>query len=129
MFCTLLTLVFSVLGGLVTGCVVAAMLTIPAAFSFFYSQLPLAKFATIETFVEIGLILYLILTRLFRRNRGIKVFAIIIIILLSALAIFISFRSKLILTYDFPIFGNMYKNIFQFFSGIFKTISDFFTGR
>ena len=129
MFCILLTLVFSVLGGIVIGYVVAAMSTIPAVFSFFYSQLPLAKFATIETFIEIGLILYLILTRLFRRNRGIKIFAIIIIILLSALAIFISFRSKLILTYDFPIFGNMYKNIFQFFSGIFRTISDFFTGR
>ena len=71
MFCILLTLVFSVVGGLVIGYVIAALATIPVVFSFFNNHIPIAKFATIETFFEAGLIINFILNWIFRkRNIG-----------------------------------------------------------
>lgn len=126
MICIFLAIVFSLLGGLVLGYIIAALLTIPVVFSFFFNYIPLAKIATIETFIEIGLIIYLILKKIFKRNKFFKVLGIIVIIFLTAMAIYISFRFKIIWTKDVPILGDLYANIYHFFSGMIDKILDFF---
>lgn len=129
MICIFLVLIFSLLVGLVLGYVIAAMTTIPIVFSFFYNHIPIVQLATIETFIEIGLIFYLILSMIFKRNKHIKIFKIIIPVFLAAIAIYISFRYKIVWTNDIPLFGNLYATLFKFFSRILESLLRFFTGN
>lgn len=131
MICMFFTLVFTILGGLFLGLlIVFPLVTIPLVFEFFHSQLPIAELATIETFIEIGLLLYLILTKIFDENTFVKVLAIIITIFLAGIAIYISVSySGMILLNNVPVLGNLYEVVFNFFSGILDKVSHFFTGK
>ena len=131
MFCILLTLVFSFLGGLVIGFVIAAMSTIPAVFSFFNNNIPIAKFATIETFFEAGLIINFLLNWIFRKRNIGKIIGILTIIFLVCISVYISFNSRFVMftADDIPFFGDIYITIYKFFCNIMNKISDFFIGK
>lgn len=129
MVCMFITMIFTYLGGIITGLVIAAPLTIPVVFGFLYSQIPIAKLATVETFLEGGLLIYFILTNIFRRKKLIKNICIIAVIFLTGIAFYISFRSKIVWTQDIPVLGDLYSAIFHFFSGILKKINVFFMGK
>lgn len=129
MICMFFTLVFTILGGVLLGLLFFSVVTLPVVFSFFYSQIPIAQLATIETFIEIGLLIYLILTKIFRRNKFFKVLGIILIIFLAGIAIYISFRYKIIWTNDIPVLGDLYTGIYSLFSGILDKLAKFFTGK
>lgn len=130
MICMFFTLVFTILGGWLLGFFFLSVVTIPVVFSFFCSQIPIAELATIETFIEIGLLIYLILTKVFRRNNFFKVLGIILIIFLAGIAIYISVSySGMIWLNDVPVLGDLYKVAFNFFSGILDKLSKFFTGK
>lgn len=124
MICMLSALAFAFVGGLAWGLIVFAGFTIPLTFSIVLS-LPIAKFATIETFIEIGLIIKLILTKIFESNflnetLG-EILGIIIVVLFGAASIYISFNSN---GYLFDVFP--YSNIYNFFSVIIEHVADFF---
>lgn len=129
MVCMFITMIFTYLGGIITGLVIVAPLTIPVVFGFLYSQIPIAKLATVETFLEGGLLIYFILTNIFRRKKFIKNICIIAVIFLTGIAFYISFRSKTVWTQDIPVLGDLYSAIFHFFSGILKKINVFFMGK
>ena len=129
MVCLLVTVFLTFVGGLITGLVIAAPLTTPAVFGFLYSQIPIAKLATVETFLEGGLLIYFIFTSIFTRKKFIKNICIIAVIFLTGIAFYISFRSKIVWTQDIPVLGDLYSAIFHFFSGILKKINVFFTGN
>ena len=129
MVCLFITMLFTFSGGIITGLVFSSLLTTPVVFGFLYSQIPIAKLATVETFLEGGLLIYFILTNIFRRKKFIKNICIIAVIFLTGMAFYISFRSKIVWTQDIPVLGDLYSAIFHFFSGILKKINVFFMGK
>lgn len=129
MICMFFTLFFTIAGGWILGFFFLSGVTIPIVFSFFYYHIPIAELATIETFIEIGLLIYLILIKVFRRNKFFKVLGIILIIFLAGIAIYISFRYKIIWAKDIPVLGDLYTGIYGLFSGILDKLLKFFTGK
>lgn len=130
MICMFFTLFFTLMSGLFLVFFIFGLPIIPVAFSFFYNHIPVAELATIETFIEIGLLIYLILKKVFRRNNFFKVLGISLIIFLAGIAIYISVSySGMIWLNDVPVLGDLYKVVFNFFSGILDKLSKFFTGK
>lgn len=130
MICIFFTLFFTLISGLFLVFFIFGLPLIPLVFSFFYNHIPIAELATIETFIEIGLLLYLILTKIFDENTFVKVLAIIITIFLAGIAIYISVSySGMIWLNNVPVLGNLYEAVFDFFSGILDKLSHFFTGK
>lgn len=131
MICIILTLIFSVLGGLIIGFVIAAMTTIPVVFSFFNNHIPIAKIATIETFFEAGLIIYFLLNWILRKRSIGKIIGILTIIFLVCISVYISFNSRFVMftADDIPVLGDVYIIIYKFFSNVMNKISVFFIGK
>lgn len=131
MICIFLTLILTIFASVIVGLVVFTIGAIPGVFSFFYYSIPIAKLATIETFIEIGIILYFILTRIFRRNKVIKIVSILVIIVLAVISIYLSFRfkGKIIFNSDIPIIGNIYDTIYHFFDNNLEKFNNFLHGK
>ena len=96
-------------------------------FTFPYNLTPMAPFCTIETFIEIGIFLPLILAKIFRNHTVIKVTSIIIIIALEVISMFILY-STLDIPILTPIITGMYLKIYNFFEIILDKISNFILG-
>lgn len=100
---------------------------------FFFIFIPLAKLATIETFLEIGLLINFILIKLFGqriRNRNFVSFiGILIILALVIPAMYYSFSNPFaLLTNDIPVFDYLYKMVYNFFTNIVNHLKNFFLG-
>mgnify|MGYP003498963250 FL=1 len=133
MICIFLGLITTLIAALFIGFIVAFGLTVGPVFSFIFLHIPLVKLATIETFLEIGLLINFILTKLFgqrRRNRKfISFIGIVIILTLVILSMYYSFSNPFaLLTNDIPIFDDLYTMIFKFFTNIVNHLKNFFIG-
>lgn len=133
MICIFLGLITTLIAALFIGFIVAFGLTLGPVFSFIFLHIPLVKLATIETFLEIGLLINFILTKLFgqrRRNRKfISFIGIVIILTLVILSMYYSFSNPFaLLTNDIPIFDDLYTMIFKFFTNIVNHLKNFFLG-
>lgn len=133
MICILLSIIATVVGSFVTGFILLFFLMVEPVAIFIYTQIPIAKLATIETFLELGLLIYFILTKLFgkrRRNRNFVSFiGILFILALVIPAMYYSFSNPFsLLTNDIPVFGDFYTMIYNFFSNIVNHLEAFFLG-
>ena len=133
MICIFLGLITTLIAALFIGFIVAFGLTVGPVFSFIFLHIPLVKLATIETFLEIGLLINFILIKLFgqrRRNRKfISFIGIVIILTLVILSMYYSFSNPFaLLTNDIPIFDDLYTMIFKFFTNIVNHLKNFFIG-
>lgn len=132
MICIFLGLVATNLLALFLGLVFAFIFMVQPVFSFIFLHIPLTKLATVETFLELGLLIYFILTKLFgkRRNRNFVSFiGILFILALVIPAIYYSFINPFSLsTNNIPIFGDFYRMVYKFFSNIVNHLETFFLG-
>lgn len=133
MICLLFALLLSLIGAVFLGFFFLAFAMLPATISFFCTYLPLAKLATIETFLEIGLFIYLILTKIFRRNTFIKILGILVTVFLTGAAIYMSFNRNgglAILTFNKPlsVLAKVYFHVRHFFLDIIHNLTGFFNG-
>ena len=133
MICFFLGLVTTIIIALLIGFIFAFGFTLGPVFSFIFLHIPLAKLATIETFLELGLLIYFILTKLFgkrRRNRNFVSFiGILFILALVIPSMYYSFSNPFsLLTNDIPVFGDFYTMVYNFFSNIVNHLAAFFLG-
>lgn len=133
MICIFLSVIATALISFAVGLLFFAFLMIQPVAGFVFTQIPIAKLATVETFLEIGLLIYLLLTKLFgqrRRNRNIVSFiGLLVIMALVIIAMYYSFSSPvLLLTSDIPVVSDLYMVIFKFFDNVVGHIEGFFLG-
>ena len=129
MLCIFFGLFFTILVGLLSGFFVGTGLTTPVVFSFIFHHLPIEKLACIETFIEIGLIINLIIRHSCRRKSFMRVVGIIIVIGLGIASAYISFSNPLaVITTDIPLISDLYYPIWKFFINIVDKLETFFLG-
>lgn len=129
MICIFLGLVLTIIGGILVGYVLAAGLTTPVVFNYIFIHLPMTKLATIETFIEMGLIINFIIRRSCRRNSFMRVVGILIVIGLGIASSYISFSNPFaFMTTDIPIISDLYYPIWKFFINIVDKLETFFLG-
>lgn len=133
MICILLSIIATVVGSFATGFILLFFLMVEPVAIFIYTQIPIAKLATVETFLEIGLLINLLLIKMFgqrRRTRNIvSLIGLVIIFALVIPALHFSFSNPFsFLTNDIPIYGDLYRTILKFFINITNHIKEFFLG-
>lgn len=133
MICILLSIIATVVGSFATGFIWLFFLMVEPVAIFIYTQIPIAKLATVETFLEMGLLINLLLIKMFgqrRRTRNIvSLIGLVIIFALVIPALHLSFSNPFsFLTNDIPIYGDLYRTILKFFINITNHIKEFFIG-
>lgn len=129
MICILFSIIISLLVSFAMGFIIFFFIMVEPVYNFFFIQIPIVKFATIETFIECGLFIKLLLKIIFKNNRFIEIIGILLVIGLAITSLYISFNTPLsIVTTDIPIISNLYNYIYRFFSFIVKKISEFYLG-
>ena len=98
---------------------------LPYIFYFFLFNLPFCDFATIETFIEIALIFFVIVKKYADANCRRPVLVCVIAFLISATFVGLAIYQSTLIILDTPIWW-LYDKIYDFFELIKNNINDFF---
>ena len=129
MICIFLSIIFTIFICFCIGLIIFAFVLIEPVANIIYIGIPLAKLATIETFLELGLLIHFVLNKIFEYSRKVKIIGIIIILVLVISSIYHSFSSPLTLMFHkIPILSDLYYFVYDFFSNIVNHIKEFFLG-
>jgi hypothetical protein len=99
---------------------------LPYIFYFFLFNLPFCDFATIETFIEIALIFFVIVKKYADANCRRPVLVCVIAFLISATFVGLAIYQSTLIILDTPIWW-LYDKIYDFFELIKNNINDFFS--
>ena len=117
MICIFIGLFFTFLISLLFGFIILTPYVMQGLFSILFIGIPMDNIATIETFIEIGLIINALLWRFFKYNTFIKILGVLLVIALGVLGYLLGFTD-----FDLPIMENLYYHIWRFFHNIINKI-------